>query len=209
MSAEIGFSRRAIWVAIGFLGGATLCEGFPLLTIFDARPIPWLVNWGVGTGLAWVLAALVFALYVRHTLWSSELILRWRWRWHPLRLLAVPMALVTGMFEEAFFREFLMDYTARHYGGGGWGPLLQVLVSALVFGLVHAIWGLAGGSLVGAGFAMYYTSLLGGGLAIVYLAGGRGLWPCVAAHVAINLVCEPWMILSAASGAWTVRGKAR
>jgi len=199
-------SKRSIWVAIAFLSGVTICEGIPLSSVITVRPIPWLVRWGLGTPLAWVLAAIVFLLYARHTLWSSPLIRAWRWQWHPLRFLAIPMAVVTGIFEEAFFRRFLMDFAAHHSLAIAASFTLQVAVSALGFGVVHAIWGLAGGSVAGAGWAMYYTTLLGAGLAIVYLVGGRALWPCIAVHIAINLLCEPWMILSAASGSWNRAG---
>lgn len=197
------FSKRAIRIAVAFLGGVTVCEGYPLTTMLTSRPIPWLIHWGVGTPLSWVLAAAVFALYGRHTLGSSVLIREWRLRWHWLRLMVVPMALVTGIFEEALFRKFLMDLTAHCLPQVAASIALQIAVSALGFGVVHAVWGLAGGSVIGAGYAMYYTTLLGAGLAVVYLVGGRALAPCVAAHVAINLVCEPWMILSAATGSWS------
>ena len=199
------FSPRSLRIAVAFLAGVTVGEGWPLETLFTKRPLPWLVHWGAGTLPAWLLAGAVCALYVVHTVRSSAIIRAWWLRWHWLRLLAVPMALVTGTFEEAFFRKFVMDYVARHYAYPGWTVALEILASAVLFGLVHAIWGLAGGSLLGAGYAMIYTSLLGAGMAIVYLLGGRSLLPCVAAHVAINLLCEPWMILSAASGSWTKR----
>ena len=198
-------SKRAIRIAIAFLAGGSLCESFPLLTLLSKHPLPWLLNWGSGTPLAWVLAAFVFALYVLQTIRSSPLIQAWWLRWHTLRLLAVPAALVTGFFEEALFRKFLMDYVAHQVSNSGWGLALQILVSGLLFGVGHAIWGLARGSITGALWAMYCTSLLGGALAVVYLVGGRSMAPCIAAHIAINLVCEPWMILSAASGLWRKR----
>jgi membrane protease YdiL (CAAX protease family) len=195
-------SKRAIRTAISFLAIGSLCESIPLLTLLSKHPLRWLLNWGSGTPLAWVLAALVFAVYILHTIRSSPLIQAWWLRWHTLRLLAVPAALITGFFEEALFRKFLMDYVAHHVSNSGWGLALQVLVSALVFGAGHAIWGLARGSIASALWAMYYTSLLGGAMAVVYLVGGRSMAPCIVAHIAINLVCEPWMILSAASGSW-------
>jgi hypothetical protein len=205
MSVSQPLSKRAIRAAISFLAVGSLCESIPLLTLLTKHPLPWLLNWGVGTPLAWEMAAIVFALYTRQTIRSCPLIQAWWLRWHTLRLLAVPAALVTGFFEEALFRKFLMDYVAHQVSNSGWGLALQVLVSALVFGVAHAIWGLARGSMTDAFWAVCYTSLLGGALAVVYLVGGRSMAPCIAAHIAINLVCEPWMCLSAASGAWRRR----
>jgi membrane protease YdiL (CAAX protease family) len=196
------FSKKAIRVAISFLAGGALCEGIPLLTLLGNHPLPWLVNWGIGTPLAWMLATLVFALYSWQTIRVSSLIQAWWLRWHWLRLVALPAALITGFFEEALFRKFLMDFVARMTANTTGGLALQVLASALVFGGCHALWGLARGSLRNALWAALYTTVLGGALAVVYLVGGRALAPSIAAHIAINLVCEPWMILSAATGSW-------
>lgn len=44
---------------------------------------------------------------------------------------------------------------------------------------------------------MIATSLLGGALAIVYLAAGRVVAPCIWAHALINLVLEPWLLVAA------------
>ena len=74
----------------------------------------------------------------------------------------------------------------------------------MIFGAVHVVWiGFAGprgtAGVVGA------TTLLGAALAIVYLAAGRSVVPCVAAHVAINAVLEPWLVLTAAERRWGSR----
>jgi hypothetical protein len=202
LSVPPPISKKAIRVTITFLGGGALCESMPLLTLLTNHPLPWLLNWGVGSPLAWILATLVFALYSWQTIRASSLIQDWWLRWHALRLLAVPVAMITGFFEEALFRKFLMDFVAQMATNTAGKLALQVLVSALAFGAGHAIWGLARASLRNALWAALYTTALGGALAVVYLVGGRALAPCIAAHIAINLVCEPWMILSAATGSW-------
>jgi uncharacterized protein len=111
----------------------------------------------------------------------------------------VPMALISGFFEEAFFRKTLMDI-AQHHGAA---IATQIAVSALAFGAVHAVWGVMGGSLRGALGAMLATSALGAALAVVYILGGRSVAPCIAAHIAINLLIEPWLIITAATRSWT------
>ena len=64
------------------------------------------------------------------------------------------MALISGFFEEAFFRKFLVD-RAMH---SGQSIFLQIAFSALAFGAVHAVWGLMGGRIRGAIGAMTATT---------------------------------------------------
>ena len=115
----------------------------------------------------------------------------------------MPFAIVTGTFEELFFRKMLMDWAA----GGGAPPLIQILVSALIFGAAHAIWGLFGRQWRVAVGAALSTIVLGALLALVYLAAGRQVAPCVWAHMLINLALEPWLIFAAVT-AFDKRGTA-
>ena len=55
---------------------------------------------------------------------------------HPKKLLTIPFALVTGVFEEPFFRNWIIDWLAEH----GWAVALQVVFSRLAFGVAHAFW---------------------------------------------------------------------
>jgi membrane protease YdiL (CAAX protease family) len=50
--------------------------------------------------------------------------------------------------------------------------------------------------------AMLSTAALGFGLAFIYVITGRNTGPCIVAHVVINLVIEPWLMLSSVSGEW-------
>lgn len=110
------------------------------------------------------------------------------------------MALISGVFKEVFFRAFLMHLAQR----GGWNGLGQVLLSAVSFGLAHGVWGLFGRGVRVALGSSVATGLLGTALAFVYLVGGRSVAPCALAHVLINLVIEPWLILYAAARKWGV-----
>ena len=47
--------------------------------------------------------------------------------------------------------------------------------------------------------------IVGAALALVYIMGSRSLAPCAAAHIGINLILEPWLILTSASGSWRKR----
>jgi hypothetical protein len=205
-------ARRIVW---GFLAGVTLLEGALIYLSFpeiltDTTRIRHYTFVPPGTFAAWLLAAAVTIAYVTYAALCSPVI-----RAHMLapgtwgsflgvRLLAIPMAFVTGFFEEAFFRHFLMNLAMHH----GQGFVAQIAISAVVFGVAHGIWALFGGNFRAALGPMISTGLLGAALAIVYLVGDRSLAPCVAAHIAINLFLEPWLIITSATHAWGRKAKA-
>jgi hypothetical protein len=92
-----------------------------------------------------------------------------------------------------------------HRGVSGYGVALQIAVFAITFGLVHAIWGLFAGKVRAAMSAMIPTSALGGLLALDYIVGNRSLAPGAAARIGINVILEPWLIRTSASGSWGQR----
>ena len=201
--------RRATLIVWSFLIGASLTEGWAIYASFNPRGnlLATLAHYTVtpiGTPVAWALATLVAALYAGYAAYGSRTIREHMLRpstWRPyilMRLAALVMTLICSFFEEAFFRKFLMDW-AMHQGES---VALQILFSAVAFGAVHAIWGVAGGNFRAAFGAMTATGLLGAALAAVYIIGGRSVAPCVAAHTAINLLIEPWLIITAATNGW-------
>lgn len=145
--------------------------------------------------LGWFLALLVAASFmivssrlasVRANLFRPSL----------LKLLAVGVAVASGFCEEVIFRKLLMDSMQHH----GWGVSVQLVASALSFGLAHAVWGLMRGSLGAAMRATLFTGGLGLALALVYIAGHRIVSPCVVSHLLINLLVEPGLVLAAVRG---------
>lgn len=142
--------------------------------------------------LAWTLALAVAAGYILASVISLPRIGRHLFSITALKLLAIPFSFVTGVFEELFFRKWLMDLAQ----GGGNALLAQMLLSAVLFGAVHGIWGLFGRSLRTAASAMLFTGALGLALAFVYVLSGRQVAPCVWSHTLINLAIEPWLLLS-------------
>jgi uncharacterized protein len=199
-------AKRIVW---GFLAGIIALEGWAILASFRghgnlARALLHYAATSQGTLLAWTMALLIAALYAGYAASASPFIRAHMLRpssWHSyagMRAAAVPMALISGFFEEAFFRKMLMDFVLHH----GAGIVAQVAVTAAAFGAVHAVWGLVGGSLRAALGAMLATGALGAALGIVYLAGGRAIAPCIAAHTAINLLLEPWLIIAVATHGW-------
>ena len=90
-----------------------------------------------------------------------------------LKLLAIGVAVGAGILEEVMFRRWTMNWLMGH----GYGAVSQILGAGVLFGVVHAIWGLMGRSVRAAAGAMLATSLLGGMLGVVFLLSGRSLAP--------------------------------
>ena len=91
----------------------------------------------------------------------------------------------------------------------GVATILQVIISGVDFGLAHTSWILAKGDFKFTLPAILSTSVLGILLAIIYLVGGRNLGPCIYAHVIINIIIEPWLMLSSVSGKWSTQHRLR
>jgi membrane protease YdiL (CAAX protease family) len=151
-----------------------------------------------GGVFAWVLAALTVILYVSSAA-SIQAVRDYMFRADSLKLIAVLAALCAGIVEEVVFRRLLMDFLANR----GYGALLQIVASAVGFGLAHAIWGVK--SWRAAVNAILSTTLLGGALAVVYLVAERSLAPCVVAHILISALIEPGLMHAAVQdkiGVW-------
>ena len=148
---------------------------------------------------AWILATILAIVYVLYTMKAIPFVASMQREISLFKLLGILSALVGGIVEEVFFRRWIIDMFMK----GGFAPILQIIVSGIAFGLVHASWTLLAKRDFKATLpAILSTSILGIFLAIIYLAGGRNLGPCIFAHVLINIVIEPWLVLSAVSGKW-------
>jgi membrane protease YdiL (CAAX protease family) len=148
-----------------------------------------------GNVLGWIAAGIVVAIFVGASLRLPS-VRENVFRISSLKMLAIAVAVGAGILEEAVFRRWTMNWLmSLHYGAG-----IQVLGSALLFGLAHGVWGLFGKSLSAATGATVATGALGAMLAVVFLLSGRSLAPCIAAHFLINLLIEPGLVLAAARG---------
>ena len=148
-----------------------------------------------GALFAWVLGIVVALAYCAYALRSPLVAYYWR-RVSPLKLFAIVIAIAAAIVEEAFFRRIIMDGVM----GAGGGPLLQVLASALIFGIAHGIWGIVTGHVfVGIG-VMVATGTLGAALAVVYLVGERSLAPPIVSHFLITATIQPGIMFAACSG---------
>jgi CAAX protease family protein len=186
------------------LGIATLIMFSPLAMILVGYPIPMFQNLGfernsIASPIAWILAAIVGIVYVLYTMRAIPFVASMQGKISLFKLLGILSAVFGGIVEEVFFRRWIMDMlTVR-----GFTFIIQIVISGVVFGLAHTSWTLLAKRDFKVTFpAIISTSILGIFLAIIYLAGGRNLGPCIFAHVLINTVIEPWLMLSAVSGKW-------
>ena len=166
-------------------------------------PIPFFQNLGfekesIAPPLVWILATILAIVYVSYTMKVIPFVLAKQKEISLFKLLGILAALVGGIVEEVFFRRWLMDMLMSE----GISPFLQVIISGVAFGLAHTCWMLARGDFKFTLPAILSTTVLGIILAIIYLVGGRNLGPCIFTHVLINIIIEPWLMLSSVSGKW-------
>lgn len=182
------------------LAGFAVVEGAIVLQGFLNGPERFLAYMGFAAGrhgapLGWLLSLAVttdFVAFSYRLPSARQNLIRPSW----LKLLALPMALFAGILEEWVFRAMLMN----HMAGQGSGVAMQILLSGLLFGLAHGIWGIFGKSLRGTIGPILATGVLGSALAVVYVASGRLLMPAIAAHFLIDALIEPGLVLAACRG---------
>jgi hypothetical protein len=189
------------------LGGLSLTMFSPLAMVLIGYQLPMFQNLGfernsIASPIAWILAAIVGIVYVSYTLKAIPFIASMQREISLFKLLGILAAVVGGIVEEVLFRRWVMDTLMFR----GFASVTQVIISGIAFGLAHAGWTLlAKRDLKFSLPAIISTSILGVFLAIIYLAGGRNLAPCIFTHVMINVVIEPWLMLSAVSGKWRAK----
>lgn len=148
----------------------------------------------------WLLALLFAALYGGGTLFGMiHAGAPAATDWSLFRItIALAIGVTAGITEEAVFRGFVM--TESRDAGLHWS--LQIILSAVLFGLAHMGWGAMTGhvdvhQLVGAVSA---TIILGLMMAVTYVVSARSLMPAVVAHGIIDVLVEPWLLLYAVTG---------
>lgn len=154
------------------------------------------IGWGTPARFwGWVLAVTFAALYGGGTLFGMmQAGAPVTADWSLFRIaIALGIGISAGICEETVFRGFLM--TQARDGGAHWS--VQVVLSALLFGLAHAGWAALGGHFDPAKMLgpVVATMILGAMLAVVYLVSRRSLTPAIFAHGAIDVLIEPWLLL--------------
>lgn len=148
--------------------------------------------------IAWLLTIVIAVGYIMYTAkvvpFVNEHLFTFTW----LKVIGIWAAFVSGIVEEILFRQVLMDWLmSLHYS-----VVIQVLVSGVIFGVVHGAWIFLRGEFKIALPVILSTTVLGGLLAIVYVMSDRNILAPIVSHIIINLFIEPWLILSAVSGSW-------
>lgn len=146
----------------------------------------------------WIMSLILSLSYIFYTFRKIPFVFKMQREISALKFIGILSAFASGLLEEVVFRRWFMEFTMNF----GCGAVIQIVVSGVIFGLAHSAWFLFKGEIRFAIRAMLSTATLGFGLAFIYVAGGRNIGPCIFAHVLINLVIEPWLMLSSVSGEW-------
>lgn len=193
---EAAARRRTTFLAIGIVASFTSALAVWILP----NPPRFFAAMGVGDpipGLGWASAAVVAIAYASYTMWAVPAVRTIAVELSWFRLLAIPLAPLSGVVEEMFFRRVVMDGLAS----AGTSLLTQIVISAAIFAAVHSLWALFSKSWRIVLPVVSSTTVLGVLLALVYVASDRVVFPAVLAHIAINLVIEPGLLYSAAKDA--------
>jgi len=174
----------------------------PILMHLIGYRIPMFENLGLtmdtlASWYVWLLAAFVVASYVIYTFKTIPFVYKMQSELSLFKLVGI-LSIVGGILEEVVFRRWLMDFLM----GFGFGFVVQVIASGIAFGLAHIMWGLFGKEKQFLKGAFISTTFLGFALAILYLISDRNIGPCIVSHSLINLIIEPWLLLSAISKTW-------
>ena len=185
------------WILLGFSSSMSI----PIVIWIVKKPVFFLNKIGINEQAltipyVWVMSLLIGMGYIWYTFVAVPFVRQMQREFSNLKLIGIWAAFASGIIEEIFFRKMLMDWLLfmDH------GALIQIILTALTFGIAHGLWVLLRGDLSVALPVILSTTVLGALLGILYIVGERNLLPCIAAHTVINLVIEPWLILSAVSG---------
>lgn len=149
---------------------------------------------------AWILGLVVTLLYVLYTFKKIPFVFKMQKEVSLFKLIGL-LSIIGGLIEELVFRQWIMDLFATK----GYGVIIQVLISAFMFGLIHIIWLIFSGDMKFLIGAFISTFLLGLLLGFVYLIGNRNVGPCIISHGLINIIIEPWLLLAAISKDWKTK----
>ncbi len=87
---------------------------------------------------------------------------------------------ITAAFlEELIFRGFLLNAIDRLLGGTKWSMWTSVVISSVVFGVIHAYQGLTG---------ILLTGGIGFIFGVAFVLNGRRLWPLILMHGIIDTI---------------------
>ena len=136
------------------LCGMAALQGALILIFHDVFLTPLPANLAQVPPGAWILALAVAAAYVAYSAGALPAVRKHLWNFSTFKLSGLALAVPAAILEEVFFRQYVMDALAHETA------IIQILASALTFGIAHAIWGIRGGWRAAAG-AVGSTTLMG------------------------------------------------
>lgn len=148
--------------------------------------------------IVWILTILIAIGYIIYTAKAVPFVRDQLFTFSWLKVIGIWAAFVSSIVEEILFRQVLMDWLKSL----DYSIIIQVLASAIIFGIAHGAWIFLRGELKIAIPVIISTTILGGLLAILYIIADRNILAPIVAHILINLFIEPWLILSAVTGNW-------
>lgn len=148
--------------------------------------------------IVWILSILIAIGYIIYTAKEVPFVRDHLFTFSWLKVIGIWAAFVSSIVEEILFRQVLMDWLMSL----DYSIIIQVLASAIIFGIAHGAWIFLRGELKIAIPVIISTTILGGLLAILYIIADRHILAPIVAHILINLFIEPWLILSAVTGNW-------
>lgn len=148
--------------------------------------------------IVWILTFLIAIGYIIYTAKAVPFVRDQLFTFSWLKVIGIWAAFVSSIVEEILFRQVLMDWLKSL----DYSIIIQVLASAIIFGIAHGAWIFLRGELKIAIPVIISTTILGGLLAILYIIADRNILAPIVAHILINLFIEPWLILSAVTGKW-------
>lgn len=171
-----------VFIVLGFVYNAT---GFIYFMGINERalkiPLAWLCS--IILAISYIAYTARMMPFVRENLFNFKGLLKW---------IGIYAAFSGGIMEELVFRKMFMNWLNVN----DIGVIYQIIISGVVFGLVHLSWSFLGGNLRVGISSTLSTIILGLLLAAIFVISDRNVLPAIFAHVAINLFIEPWLMVS-------------
>lgn len=95
-------------------------------------------------------------------------------------ILALSLVWITSaLLQELVFRAFLINSLDLFLGRNAWSTWAAIMISAIIFGLLHAWQGVGG---------ILFTAIIGLIFGIAYILNGRRIWPLIFAHGIVDTI---------------------
>lgn len=153
------------------------------------------LNHSILNPVAWILTLLIVLFYVSITINNVPFIKKHLKQLSILKIIGIWSAIFSGFTEEIVFRKLIMDYLHTF----DYSVITQILIASFTFGIVHSFWGILSRDLKIILLIVLSTTVLGSLLSSLYLITDRSIFFPILAHVLINLIIEPWLMLAVIS----------